>query len=233
MLKLIGYTRISTTGQIDNTSLQDQRNKLQAYCLAFGHELIEVFEEVESGKNAIDRPIFNMALERVAKDADGIIATKLDRIARNTRDVLALVEDVLQPQSKSLVLLDLQVDTSTPIGKMILTVMAAVASLERDTIIERTQGGRKAKSKGGGYAYGSPRFGMQSIKTELVSNDDEVEVINIIRRHRRSGKSYQSIANYLNDNNVKSKRGGKWHSETVSTVYKRIRSPVLVTLGTS
>jgi site-specific DNA recombinase len=233
MLKLIGYTRISTTGQIDNTSLQDQQNKLQAYCLAFGHELIEVFEEVESGKNAIDRPIFNMALERVAKDADGIIATKLDRIARNTRDVLALVEDVLQPQSKSLVLLDLQVDTSTPIGKMILTVMAAVASLERDTIIERTQGGRKAKSKGGGYAYGSPRFGMQSIKAELVSNDDEVEVINIIRRHRRSGKSYRSIANYLNDNNVKSKRSGKWHSETVSMVCKRSRSPILVTQGTS
>ncbi|WP_310428911.1 hypothetical protein [Chamaesiphon sp. VAR_48_metabat_135_sub] len=68
--------------------------------------------------------------------------------------------------------------------------MAAVASLERDTIIERTQGGRKAKSKGGGYAYGSPQFGMQSIEAELVSDDDEVEVINIIRRHRRSGNSF-------------------------------------------
>ena len=99
-----------STSQIDNTSLQDQRNKLQAYCLAFGYELIEVFEEVESGKNAVNRPILNMALQRVAQDADGIIATKLDRIARNTRDVLALVEDVLQPQSKSLVLLNLQVD---------------------------------------------------------------------------------------------------------------------------
>ena len=70
----------------------------------------------------------------VRGEADGIVALKLDRIARNTRDVLALVEDVLQPSNKALVLLDLNVDTSTPTGRMILTVMAAVAQLERDNI---------------------------------------------------------------------------------------------------
>ncbi len=220
-MKLVGYARVSTSSQAENTSLPEQRQKIEAYCQAFDHELVELFEEVQSGKDAASRPIFAQALESVKTKADGIVAVKLDRIARNTRDVLALVEDVLKPDNKSLVLLDIQVDTSTPIGKMILTVMAAVASLERDTIIERTQGGRKAKASGGGYAYGSPQFGKQSIDTKLVANERELETIEIIRRHRKSGKSYQSIANYLNQNNIKSKRGGIWYSETVSTVYKR------------
>ena len=221
-MKLVGYIRVSTNSQAENTSLPEQREKIEAYCQAFSHELVEIFEEIQSGKDSAGRPIFAQALESVKTNADGIVAVKLDRIARNTRDVLALVEDVLKPDNKSLVLLDIQVDTSTAIGKMILTVMAAVASLERDTIIDRTQGGRKAKANSGGYAYGSPRFGCKSIGSELVAHDDELETIGIIRRHRRSGKSYQSIAKYLNEHGIKSKRGGRWHPETVSAVCKRL-----------
>jgi site-specific DNA recombinase len=223
-MKLVGYIRVSTNSQAENTSLPEQREKIEAYCNAFGHQLVEIFEEVQSGKDSAGRPIFAQALQSVKSKADGIVAVKLDRIARNTRDVLALVEDVLKPDNKSLVLLDIQVDTSTPIGKMILTVMAAVASLERDTIIERTQGGRKAKASSGGYAYGSPHFGKRSVGTELVAHDDELETIEIIRRHRRSGKSYQSIARYLNEHGIKSKRGGRWHPETVSAVCKRFKT---------
>ena len=155
-------------------------------------------------------------------NADGIIATKLDRIARNTRDVLALVEDVLVPNKKSLILLDLQVDTSKPIGKMILTVMAAVATLERDTIAERTQGGRKAKKESGGYAYGSPKFGEQSVEAVLVEDEDEQKVIEIIRKHYKSGKTFYGIAKFLNENNYVSKRGKLWSPQTVSNVYKRL-----------
>jgi site-specific DNA recombinase len=220
-MKLVGYVRVSSESQAENTSLVEQRKKIEAYCYAFGHELVQVFEEVGSGKNAVDRPQFSQALEMVRTEADGIISAKLDRLARNTRDVLALVEDVLQPQNKALVLLDLQVDTSSPTGRMILTVMAAVATLERDVINERTQGGRKAKADNGGYAYGSPQFGKQSIDGDLVANTGELEIIKIIRKHRKSGKSYGAIANYLNDNNHPTKRGGKWAATTVMNIYQR------------
>ncbi len=110
---------------------------------------------------------------------------------------MELVEDVLQPANKALVLLDLNVDTSTPTGKMILTMMAAVAELERAQITERTQGGRKAKASQGGYAYGSPAFGQQSVEGKLVPSDDEQQVIEIIRRHHKSGKSLRAIALFL------------------------------------
>lgn len=221
-MKLVGYVRVSTKNQEDNTSLADQERRIRAYCDAFGHELVNLYIEVGSGKNTKDREQFNLALSDVKNNADGIIALKLDRIARNTRDVLALVEDVLQPDNKALVLLDLQVDTSTPTGKMILTVMAATAALERDTITNRMQGGRKAKNDNGGYAYGSPKFGENSVDGELVKDDKEQEVIDIIRRHHKSGKSQRQIAEYLNSKGILSKQGKQWSSTTVGRILTRL-----------
>lgn len=223
-MKLVGYVRVSSDSQAENTSLAEQQRRIEAYCDAFGHELIKVFVEVGSAKDMEHRPEFQSALEMVANEADGIIALKLDRVARNARDVLALVEDTLQPNNKALVLLDLQVDTSNPTGKMILTVMAAVAELERNTINERTQGGRKAKAAKGGYAYGAPAFGKVAKDSELVADETEQQIIDAIRRHRKSGKSFGQIADYLNANGMTSKRGASWHSASVNRVYKRLMS---------
>lgn len=219
-MKLVGYCRVSSEGQEDNTSLENQKRRIEAYCQAFDHKLIEVFVEVGSGKDTENRPEFNKAMEMVAQ-ADGIVALKLDRIARSCRDVLTLVEDVLQPKDKALVLLDLNVDTSTPTGKMILTMMAAVAELERATINERCQGGRRAKAAAGGYAYGSPRFGLKAIDGELVPVESEQEAISVIRRHRRSGKSFQKIADYLNAQGIQTKRGKQWNAMQVHRIVKR------------
>jgi DNA invertase Pin-like site-specific DNA recombinase len=221
-MKLVGYVRVSTDGQEDNTSLASQQERIECYCKAFDHELVKVFVEVGSGKDMKNRPEFNKAMEMVKNEADGIVSLKLDRIARNCRDVLVLVEDVLQPNNKALVLLDLNVDTSTPTGKMILTMMAAVAELERAQINERTQGGRKAKADKGGYAYGSPKFGESSNDGQLVKNDDETKVIEIIRRHHKSGKSLQAIADFLNQNGYKSKQGKAWYPTTVKNILTRI-----------
>jgi site-specific DNA recombinase len=223
-MKLVGYIRVSSESQAENTSLAEQQKKIEAYCYAFGHELIGIFKEVGSGKQTGDRPQFQAALNMVRDEADGIIAAKLDRLARNTRDVLALVDDVLQPAKKALILLDLQVDTTTPQGYMILTVMSAVAKLERDIINERTQGGRRAKAEKGGYAYGSPAFGLKVIDGELVANDDEQKAIELIRRHRKSGKSYQRVAEYLNFANIPTKRGKAWSAMQVKRICDRLKS---------
>ncbi|BAY27557.1 site-specific recombinase [Calothrix sp. NIES-2100] len=221
-MKLVGYIRVSSESQAENTSLTEQRKKIEAYCYAFGHELLQIYEEVGSGKNVEHRPLFQEALKLVSEQADGIIAAKLDRLARNTRDVLALVDDVLQPQKKALILLDLQVDTTTPQGYMILTVMSAVAKLERDIINERTQGGRRAKAAKGCYAYGAPAFGQRAIEGELVPDEDELAVVEIIRKHHKSGKSFGAIAQFLNLNGYTTKRGSQWQANSVKRVVDRL-----------
>jgi site-specific DNA recombinase len=221
-MRLVGYCRVSSLGQADNSSLADQRKKLEAYCVAYDHELVAVLNEVESGKNTQQRPIFHQALELVKTGADGIICTKLDRLARNTRDVLTLVEDVLQPNKKSLVLLDLAIDTSTPMGKCVLTVMAAVAALERDTIAERLAIGRKAKKEKFGYIGGQIAYGTKLENGQLVPNGNEEFVIEIIRKHHKSGKSFYAIAKFLNESGYKSKTGKDWSHTTVEQVYEKL-----------
>lgn len=223
-MKLVGYVRVSSKNQEDNTSLDDQKRRIRAYCEAFNHELVEIFEEVQSGGTMGDRPQFNQAMEMVKESADGIVAIKLDRIARNCKDVLILVDDVLQPANKALVLLDLNVDTSTPTGKMILTMMAAVAELEKAQINERCRNGKKAKAANGGYVHGTPGYGFDAVDKELQPNESEQQVIEVIRRHRKSGKSFQQVADFLNSQGIQTKRGGQWQAMTVKRVCDRLKS---------
>jgi site-specific DNA recombinase len=219
-MRLVGYCRVSSESQADNTSLADQEKKIRAYCDALGHELIAIYLEVGSGKSASNRPKFQDALAKLT-DADGVIATKLDRIARNCLDVLLLVED-LKPRGKHLILCELNLDTSNPTGLAMLQMMGVVAELERSLINDRCQSGKKAKAATGGYIGGHPRFGESAKEGELVANSRELEIIETIRRHHKSGKSLGAIATYLNQNGYPAKRGGLWSATSVKRVVDRL-----------
>lgn len=223
-MKLVGYVRVSSKNQEENTSIEDQKRRIKAYCEAFEHELVAIFEEVGSGGDMGSRPQFNEAMDMVANEADGIVAIKLDRIARNCKEVLILVDDVLQPANKALVLLDLNVDTSTPTGKMILTMMAAVAELEKAQINERCRNGKAAKAANGGYVHGTPAYGFDAVDKELQPNQTEQKAIELIRRHRKSGKSYGKVADFLNSQNIPTKRGKQWSAMQVKRVCDRLKA---------
>jgi hypothetical protein len=88
---------------------------------------------------------------------------------------------------------------------------------------ERLEQGRQAKASNGGYAgYGSPAFGQQSVNGELVDNPAECQIIECIRRHHKSGKSLQKIADWLNEQGYKTKRGQPWQRISVKRVLDRL-----------
>ena len=93
-----------------------------------------------------------------------------------------------------------------------------------DLIIwDRLEQGRKAKAARGGYAgYGSPAFGQMSVEGELIDNPQEQEIIELIRRHHKSGKSLQQIANWLNQHGYTTKRGSEWKRISVKRVLDRL-----------
>jgi DNA invertase Pin-like site-specific DNA recombinase len=93
-----------------------------------------------------------------------------------------------------------------------------------DSLIwERLAQGRKAKAAQGGYAgYGSPSFGQMSVDGELVNNPAEQEIIELIRRHHKSGKSLQQIADWLNYHGYRTKRGSEWQRISVKRVLDRL-----------
>ncbi|AFY55052.1 Recombinase [Rivularia sp. PCC 7116] len=95
-------------------------------------------------------------------------------------------------------------------------------------IRERLERGRQIKAQNGGYAgYGSPAFGQKSVNGELIKNEKEQEIIELIRRHHKSGKSLQQIADWLNQHCYATKRGNEWKRISVKRVLDRLygRSP--------
>jgi Recombinase len=87
----------------------------------------------------------------------------------------------------------------------------------------RLEQGRQAKADSGGYAgYGSPAFGQRSINGELISDPTESQIIELIRRHHKSGKSLQKIADWLNQQGYTTKRGQAWQRISVKRVLDRL-----------
>ncbi|MEM9944588.1 MAG: recombinase family protein [Cyanobacteria bacterium P01_D01_bin.36] len=92
-----------------------------------------------------------------------------------------------------------------------------------DSVWRRLEAGRQAKAAQGGYAgYGSPAFGEQTVDGQLVKNSGEQEIIEMIRRHHKSGKSLQKVADWLNENGYKTKRGRQWQRISVKRVLDRL-----------
>lgn len=134
----IGYTRVSTNQQQD--SLEAQHQTLKTY----GCE--KIFTDQISGARA-DRPGLTAALAYARKD-DSIVVTRLDRLGRSTVDVLRTVQE-LTSRGITIEALDTKLDTRTPAGKLVLSVLASMAEFERDLIVERTREGlAHARSQG-------------------------------------------------------------------------------------
>ena len=137
------YCRVSTSDQTIGNQL------LEAKAAGYTIEENRVLSEIISGSTmAKDRPIFKKLLERMEK-GDRLIVSKLDRLGRNAIDVQTTIQD-LSNSGVSVVALNLGVtDLTSPSGKLMLTMLAAVAEMERDLIIERTKAGlERAKSEG-------------------------------------------------------------------------------------
>jgi Recombinase len=88
---------------------------------------------------------------------------------------------------------------------------------------ERLEQGRQAKASNGGYVgYGSPAFGQRSVNGELVDDPVEHQIVELIRRHHKSGKSLQKIADWLNEGGYTTKRGQLWQRISVKRVLDRL-----------
>ena len=131
----IGYARVSSYGQ----SLDVQLEKL--------HDCDRIFQEKQSGRTTESRVQLSMCLDYV-RDGDVLVITKLDRLARSTRDLLNILNRLDQKQVK-LHVIDQQIDTSTPAGMLLVTMLGAIAAFENDLRKERqTDGIALAKRKG-------------------------------------------------------------------------------------
>lgn len=126
----IGYARVSTHRQQD--SLEAQQQALTAY----GCE--KIYSDKLSGIKP-DRPGLNAAIDYM-RNEDSLVVTRLDRLGRSALDILRTVQE-LDARGIRIEALDTQLDTRTPAGKLVLSVLASMAEFERNLIVERTHEG--------------------------------------------------------------------------------------------
>lgn len=220
MQKAIGYVRVSTQGQADEgVSLSAQRAKIEAWCIANDMELVAVFEDAGlSGGSMSGREGLQAAMKATTKGM-ALVAYSISRLARSTNDMLKIAED-LRKKGADLVSLTEKIDTTTATGKMIFTMLAAMAAFERDQISERTKMALDYK-KANGEVYAPVPFGYEAIEGRLVTVKREAKIVAEILRRRDAGESFAAIADELNARGIEGKRGGRWFASTVRYVVNR------------
>lgn len=206
--RAVGYVRVSTAEQArEGWSLDAQHRRVAAYCEAKSWPLAHVYED--AGVSALKhRPGWERLLTDVLADGvTHVVALKLDRFGRSALDLLSTY-DVLERKGVALVCIEDSIDTSTPAGRLMRTVLAAVAEFERDLISERTRAGlaeARAQNK---------RLGRPAVLGETV--------VDRIRAEKAAGTSLAAIARQLNDEQVPTAHGGaKWWPSTIRDVLRR------------
>lgn len=169
---LIGYARVST----DDQDLRLQRGELQRA----GCE--RLFEEKLSGARR-DRPELQRMLDHLRAD-DVVVITRLDRLARSTRDLLDIAQQLTDVEAGLRSLAEPWADTTSPAGRMVLTVFAGISEFERDLIRQRTSSGREAAKKRG-VKFGRP----------FKLSDEQVS---LGKRLIDEGQSVREVARVLN-----------------------------------
>jgi DNA invertase Pin-like site-specific DNA recombinase len=205
-MKVCGYIRVSSAEQRESgLGLQAQRDAIEAEAERRGWTLVHIYaDEGVSGKSMNGRPGLQEALHAVeAGEAEALVVSKLDRLSRSLLDFALLMERA-RKRGWSLCALDLGVDTSTPSGEMMASVLATFAQFERRLIGQRTKDALAVK-RSQGVVLGRPR-------------EVPAAVIDRVQELRSTGLSVAAIARRLNAEGVDTPRGGRWHSPGVKRV---------------
>ena len=196
------YTRVSTSMQVDGYSLDAQRDKLRKY--AEYEDMIvagEYSDEGFSGKNIQGRHEFQRMLQDIQDCKDGVeyvLVFKLSRFGRNAADVLNSLQ-LMQDFGVNLICVEDGIDSSKDSGKLMISVLSAVAEIERENIRTQTMAGREQKAREGKWNGGFAPYGYRLENGQLLIAEDEVDVIRtIFDRYIHTNDGVSGVAKYLN-----------------------------------
>ena len=226
--RAVVYCRVSTREQAaEGVSLDAQESALRAYCALRRLDVAAVVVDagVSGGKALSAREGGRRVLDLVTSGEVGsVVAYKLDRLFRDACDCLAVTAE-WDRLDVALHLVDLggqSIDTSTAMGRFMLTVLAGAAEMERNQIRERTAAALAHKRSKGEKTGGRCPFGyrLAADGVHLENDDDEQRVLSLVRALRADGLSLRAIAERLNTDNVPA-RGKRWHTTTVARLVAR------------
>ncbi len=227
-MKAVAYVRVSTNKQAEEgCSLAAQEERIRAYCTMSGLVLDQVLREegVSAAKPLAERRMGAQLLELIrSRQVEHVVSLKLDRLFRDAVDALTITKAWDQTHM-ALHLVDmggLAMSTGSAMGRMILTMMAGFAELERNLISERTAAALQ-HLRAQGRHVGSPRLGVAVVDGLLEPVEAELAAVHWIHDLADEGLTLRDIAGELTAAGYRTKRGGAWHPQTVARVLARGR----------
>lgn len=219
-MRAVSYVRVSTVGQADDgVSLELQRAKVRAWAELHDVQLVaEYADEGLSGKRA-DRPGLQAALAAAKREKAALVVYSLSRLSRSTLDTLQLTTD-LEKAGCDLVSLSEKLDTSTPAGRVVFRVLAALSEFEREQVAERTRGAilhLKAK----GQRYGSIPHGFRDEGGQLVRDDVEADIVRQVQALRASGLSLRKISDELAKRGAFNRAGRPFNHNSIASILRQ------------
>ena len=230
--KVYIYTRVSTAMQIDGYSLDAQKSRMKAFCEYNDYEIAGEYEDAgKSGKSIEGRAAFNRMLEDIKFGKDEVsfvLVFKLSRFGRNAADVLATLQ-IMQDFGVNLICVEDGIDSSKEAGKLMISVLSAVAEIERENIRIQTMEGRMQKAREGKWNGGFAPYGYKLVDGKLEINEDEAEAIRIIfEQYVNTDIGANGLAKYLENHGIKkiARQNGKNPLFDAALIRRIIKNPV-------
>ena len=231
-IKVYLYTRVSTTMQIDGYSLDAQKTKMKAFCDYNEYEIAGEYEDAgKSGKSIEGRVSFNQMMEDIKSGKDGVsyvLVFKLSRFGRNAADVLATLQ-VMQDFGVNLICVEDGIDSSKDAGKLMISVLSAVAEIERENIRVQTMEGRMQKAREGKWNGGFAPYGYSLIDGKLEVNEEEAVAIRMIfDQYVNTDLGANGIEKYLENHGIHkiARQNGKNPLFDAALIRRIIQNPV-------
>ncbi len=215
MKRVACYVRVSTDNQIENYSIEEQTERLKAYCKAKDWHIYKFYTDAGYSGGNTNRPALKQVLYDIdQKLIDMVVVYKLDRLSRSQKDTLTLIEDEFLKKNIDFVSISENFDTSTPFGRAMIGILAVFAQLEKDQITERFTMGRIGRAKNGYYHGGpTPPTGYNYVDGNLVVNEYEAMQVREVFERFLKGQSINSIRAYMSEHYTN--KYGNWKSHSL------------------
>ncbi len=189
-----------------------------------GMRVYDVYRDEGISGKTVKRPELQRLLNDTAAGAiQKVVTLKLDRISRNVRDMLNITEE-LEKHGVAFICVRDNIDTSSAAGKLMRTVLAAIAEFESDIAGERTYAAKHELTLQGRYAGGNIPFGYDYDKGDraFVVNEAEAAIVERVFGEYLNGATTYKIAQQLNKEGIPTKRGGRWQAVQVDLILRNV-----------
>ncbi len=231
-VRVYTYTRVSTAMQIDGFSLDAQKTRMKAYADFNNFEIVGEYEDAgKSGKSIEGRRAFNQMMEDIKSGRDKVsfvMVFKLSRFGRNAADVLSSLQ-IMQDFGVNLICVEDGIDSSKDAGKLMISVLSAVAEIERENIRVQTMEGRIQKAREGKWNGGFAPYGYKLVDGKLEINEDEAKAIRIIfDQYVNTETGANGISKYLENHGIHkiARQNGKNPLFDAALIRKILKNPV-------